>query len=91
MILIDGYDKRTKYAVRPMSSSEVKALTSGDTVKFLANDGTLRNIKVNGAVRTWKRDPNRVEVPVKYGMYEYATLSLTEATNRLMVVIEEVK
>lgn len=28
-----------------------------------------RRVKVNGAVRTWKRDANRIEVPVKYGMY----------------------
>ena len=30
--------------------------------------------RVSGCVRTWKRDVNRVEVPVKYGMYEHAVL-----------------
>ncbi len=27
--------------------------------------------KVNGKPRTWKRQPWRVEVPVKYGLYSY--------------------
>lgn len=28
-------------------------------------------LKVNGAVKTWKRDPDRVKIPVKYGLYQY--------------------
>jgi hypothetical protein len=37
--------------------------------------GDARQAKVNGQVRTWKRDPNRIEVPCKYGLYEYFTLT----------------
>lgn len=41
---------------------------------FLSNQGDARQAKVNGKVRTWKRDASRVEVPIKYGLYEYGTL-----------------
>lgn len=27
--------------------------------------------RVNGEVKTWKRDPNRVRIPVKHGLYSY--------------------
>lgn len=26
---------------------------------------------VNGAVKTWKRDANRIRVPLKHGLYAY--------------------
>jgi len=32
-------------------------------------DGTARRWRVSGAVKTWKRDPNRVRVPIKHGLY----------------------
>ena len=32
--------------------------------------GAPIHIKINGAVKTWKRDTSRVEVPLKYGLYE---------------------
>lgn len=76
MILEDGYD-RTKNPVtaeyRPMTLDEAKALSYGDHVTIRAADGKARTVKVNGNPKTWKRDATRVEVPVKYGMYEYAT------------------
>ena len=42
---------------------------------FLTINGDARQAKVNGRVRTWKRDPDRVEIPIKYGMYEYGILT----------------
>jgi hypothetical protein len=47
---------------------------------------TARQVKVNGAVRTWKRDPNRIEVPCKYGLYEYFTLQARDITDVLIPV-----
>jgi hypothetical protein len=55
---------------------------------FRANDGTARQAKVNGKVRTWKRDPNRIEVPVKYGMYEYATFYAHDIA-RILIPVRE--
>lgn len=94
MKLASGYD-RTKAPVkteyRPMTVAEAKALTYGQHVTFLANDGTARDCKVNGAPKTWKRDPSRVEVPIKYGMYEYARFSSQHdgTMERLLVLVSE--
>lgn len=32
-------------------------------------------VKVNGKVRRWKRETGRVEIPCKYGLYEYFVLN----------------
>ena len=45
---------------------------------------TAKMVKVNGAVRTWKRDANRIEVPCKYGLYEYFTLEARHITDILI-------
>ena len=79
--------KPTPIAVRGMTRTDVMALSYGAHPAIILNNGRLGAVKVNGALRTWKREPNRVEIPVKYGMYECATLSLDEALHRLVVVI----
>lgn len=63
---------------RTMSLEEAKMLGYGDTIWFIGTDGSARRIKVNGAVRRWKRSPDRIEVPVKYGMYEYGTFTASD-------------
>jgi hypothetical protein len=69
-----GYHGAGKSAeFRPMTLEEAKLLSYGDHIWFLATDGSARQVKVNGQVKRWKRDPDRIEVPVKYGMYEHAT------------------
>lgn len=85
-----GYTKQL-FKVRAMTIDEIRALRPDQRVKFLAHDGTMRELKINGRIRTWKRDPDRIEVPVKYGMYEYATFDQYTAPKRLVVVEEQVK
>ena len=34
-------------------------------------DGTPMRWRVNGKVKTWKRSPERVKIPVKHGLYDY--------------------
>ena len=63
---------------RVMTREEVLALLPGERVWFLTLGGDARQLKVNGKVRTWKRNPDRIEVPVKYGLYEYGTLEFTQ-------------
>src|SRR5262245_13144623 len=58
---------------RLMTVEEAKLLSYGDHPFAQLNSGRYGVVKVNGAPKTWKRDPYRVEVPTKYGMYEYAT------------------
>ena len=33
--------------------------------------GNPRKWKVNGKVKLWKRNPERIEIPVKYGLYNF--------------------
>ena len=40
-------------------------------------DGTPQRWRVNGKVKTWKRSPNRVTVPIIHGLYVFAHLDET--------------
>lgn len=76
--LANGYDRRAKVEradFRPLELQEGRALNYGRSVYFRAMDGTARECRVNGKVRTWKRDANRVEIPCKYGLRECATFA----------------
>lgn len=78
MQLVNGYDRRVRperAEFRPLDLAEGKALDYRRTVYFRAMDGTARECRVNGKVRTWKRDANRVEIPCKYGLRECATFA----------------
>ena len=57
-----------------MNINQAKNLKHGDIVhhKELKNaDGTPARGRVNGKVKTWKRDTSRVSVPMKHGLYNY--------------------
>ena len=92
--LVNGYDrhpnpeKRERLTFRnPVDITEmVLHCTAYHHIWFRANDGTARNVKINGKVRTWKRDPNRIEVPIKYGLYEYGTLTAADISRVLIPV-----
>jgi hypothetical protein len=57
------------FRYRPMTIEEAKGITYGEH-HALAHNGVIRRVRSNGAVKTWKRDNTRIEVPLKYGMYE---------------------
>jgi hypothetical protein len=50
--------------------------------------GDARRAKVNGAVRRWKTNANRIEVPLKYGLHEYDTFNVNDI-NRVLIPISE--
>ena len=53
---------------------QAKALRYGQTVLFDGNrnrKGEPQRWKVNGQPKTWKRSPERVQVPVKHGLYTF--------------------
>ena len=89
---LSKYDGREGISsFRPMTRQEILALLPGCHVwfqSFASASGivTARRAKLNGRVRTWKRDPSRIEVPLKYGLYEYFTLRSTDLA-RLLVEI----
>jgi hypothetical protein len=80
--LINAYDRKKKEVLRFRNPADLWELIqhceSNHHIWFRANDGMARQCKVNGAVRRWKRDLTRIEIPVKYGMYEYAILTAAD-------------
>ncbi len=82
MMLPDGYapsrvrTPKPRIACRAMSLQEAKALDSGSHIEFRSVNGDLRTCKVNGAPKVWKTRPLDVDVPVKYGMYEFSTFTM---------------
>jgi hypothetical protein len=55
--------------------------SSNTHIWFLSIQGDARKAKVNGKVKRWKRDKDRIEIPVKYGMYECGKLDSSDITN----------
>lgn len=57
---------------------QAKSLKYGDMlhlVNYKNADGTPKRLKVNGKVKTWKRDVNRIKIPVKHGLYNYGEVT----------------
>ena len=85
--LVSAYDRPTNPPIRRyrrLTLAEIRALSGHALV--IRNDGKVAQVKINGAVKTWKRDPSRVEVPVKYGLYEYARFDTAEALRRFVTL-----
>ena len=60
---------------------QAKKLTHGDILHHKVNknsDGTPQRWRVNGKVKLWKRSPNKVKVPLKYGLYRFDYLTENE-------------
>ena len=56
-----------------LTLEQAKSLKHGEYVHEVVGknaDGTPRRWRVSGQVKTWKRSPNRVKVPIKHGMYD---------------------
>lgn len=77
--LFDGYDTRATVRriadFRLMTVAEAKELPAAKDLPFLeSGQESVRMCRMNGKVKRWKRSPNRIEVPVKYGLYECTRL-----------------
>ena len=57
-----------------LSLEDAKNLEVGTILYHISNtnaDGSPQRWKVNGKVKTWKRSPDRVQIPIKHGMYDF--------------------
>jgi hypothetical protein len=57
-----------------LTIEKAKHLKHGQTLYtpgYYNADGTVQRWRVNGQPKTWKTQPNRVQVPIKRGMYEF--------------------
>lgn len=43
--------------------------------------GKLITLKINGKPKRWKHHPERIRVPIKYGLYEYSYLTERDIQN----------
>ena len=67
-----------------MTLDDAKALAPGDMLYHGTSrnaDGTPQRLRVTGRVKTWVRDPNRVQIPVKRGMYETGVITEHDLMN----------
>lgn len=60
----------------------------GTHIWFRSLSGDARRALVT-SVKTWKRDPGRLEIRLKYGMYEYSKFELREALDRVLIRIRD--
>lgn len=63
---------------RPLTMDECKALKVGHHIWMKCKGGDARRVKINGKPRLWKRTPDRIEVPWKYGLYSYGYFTAPE-------------
>ena len=68
-------DKRKKsppkYSFYQLTLDDVLSPDFGREQLYVQDQqGFMGRVRRNGQVKTWKRDPERVEIPVKFGMYE---------------------
>lgn len=57
-----------------MDINLAKFLKPGDIIndtKVANSKGKLIHWKINGKPKTWKKDPNRIKIPIKFGLWEY--------------------
>jgi len=58
----------------PITLEQAKGLKHGDIVHHETNynaDGSCQRWRINGKVKTWKRDTGRIRIPVKNGLYKF--------------------
>lgn len=78
-------DQRT-YQRCPDVTTAINICTIQSHIIIETMNGDARQVKINGRVRTWKRDKNRIEIPIKYGLYEYAVFTFHDVQRILIPV-----
>lgn len=71
----------------PKDVEEMMCYCAGNRhIWFRSIHGDAREAKVNGAVRRFKKDVTRIEVPIKYGLREYGTFTRDDLERILIPV-----
>lgn len=91
--VLDGYDRSKNpksLLVRKFTLEDIKAMEKETDKGYKALDrlGKVRDIRANGKLRTWKKDPNRFERSFKYGMYENFRLDTQGMLDTLVIEVE---
>jgi hypothetical protein len=75
--------------LRLMTVDEARRLSPGQHVLVLSHHGKWARARVNGAVKTWKRDTAHVRVSLIYGLKEYWREEFTKDKPTTLLVVEE--
>ena len=71
----------------PITLEQAKALQFGDYIysnQFTnADNKTPRRWRINGQIKLWKRDSNRIQIPVKYGLYNHGYICYGEVNSKI--------
>jgi len=62
-----------------------EALQTRRHFHILDRKGDIASIRANGRLKTWKRDPNRIQQSFKYGLYEHFKLTGPEMLAQLVI------
>lgn len=81
----DINDMRTYRRCDTIDNAERICTLQSHIVIECAN-GDARQVKVNGKVRRWKRNAGRIEIPLKYGLYEYLVF-VAEDVERILIPV----
>jgi len=88
--LIPTYDRSKNpkpMRFRPLSLQEAKTLSYGEELWTKLNSGKAGRVRVASQVKRWKRDPDRLEVTFKYGLYESVRMDGREIEERILVPV----
>jgi hypothetical protein len=88
----DGYDRhkvRRQLTVRRLTDAEIYNLPQHiHRCKLICNDGQLRDVRMNGAIKRWKTMPDRISIPLKVGFRECFRFDLLDARRDLVILVD---
>jgi hypothetical protein len=80
--ILSGTDKGKIISVSPFTYDDYFNLSGNhelcytDSFKLSGKISTgIIHVKINGKIKTWKRQPGKFQLPVKYGLYEYSYIT----------------
>ena len=63
-----------------MELEQAKKLRAGDTIFYTGKFYPGKRFKVT-SVKRWKREPDRIEIRLKYGLYQYYRILNSDLVN----------
>ena len=74
--------------LRQITLDEAKALGSYyGSLYILDKNGNAANIRRGSSVKRWKRDPDRIEITFKFGMYESFRFGTMDILREILVPV----
>lgn len=71
----------------PQTIAEMIAYCDSKSHIYVLSNSRAVRVKINGKTRRWKRQPDRFEIPIKYGLRECMTMT-AEWIDRVLIPVE---